>query len=122
MALTTVEARGGATPVLTKWERLDGKQPHELAMEQEFHGLGTFEFLQEMVETEEGVGVSEDPDPQKLAPKRLECSCHFVKANVLAEPNSDYHKGTPDADAAGAADADAAAKAVLLETSAKKEK
>ena len=33
------------------------------------------------------------PDPQRLAPHRIECDCKFKKANPLGRPLSAYHEG-----------------------------
>lgn len=33
------------------------------------------------------------PDPQRIAPHRIECDCSFRKANPLGRPDSAYHTG-----------------------------
>ena len=44
-----------------------------------------------MAEPEEPVAAD---NTQRVAPKRLECSCTFSKVNTQAEPKSGYHVGT----------------------------
>ena len=70
-----------------------GRQPVE-AWESAFEGLGDFEFLQQYAEADPAESSSENT--QRVAPKRLECSCSFQKVNTLAEPKSGYHVGTLD--------------------------
>ena len=38
-------------------------------------------------------GETADPDPQNLAPQRLECDCTFRKADPQGRPDSQYHYG-----------------------------
>eukprot|EP00944_MAST-04C_sp_MAST-4C-sp1_P006363 g6363.t1 len=38
-------------------------------------------------------GETADPDPQNLAPHRLECDCTFRKADPQGRPDSQYHYG-----------------------------
>jgi hypothetical protein len=47
-------------------------------------GGGVFSFLE----------TASSPDPQRLAPHRIECDCKFRKANPLGRPASAYHSGT----------------------------
>jgi hypothetical protein len=47
-------------------------------------GGGVFSFLE----------TASSPDPQRLAPHRIECDCMFRKANPLGRPASAYHTGT----------------------------
>ena len=49
------------------------------------HSPSTPLFLEE--------GETADPDPQNLAPHRLECDCTFRKADPQGRPDSQYHYG-----------------------------
>ena len=45
--------------------------------------------IEETIFLEESEGA--EPDPQKMAPHRLECTCSFKKSNPQGRPDSAYH-------------------------------
>ena len=53
------------------------------------------DVIEYMSETKEFTFLEEsegaEPDPQKMAPHRLECSCSFKKSNPQGRPDSAYH-------------------------------
>ena len=81
-SLCVVLPRGLRSIHITDWENI-GENPHFLDWEEEFKGYGHFEFLEQ---TPDGQSV----DPQNIAPKRMECSCHFVKDTVVVHDRCFY--------------------------------